>query len=324
MKSLHVMLLGAALTAGFAATGCGHTRLEEKKSSRVVVIKDKEEGRSWLGVTINNVTSRLAEKQNLSAKEGAYVNGVSEESPADKAGLREGDVIVEFDGRTIRDSEDLQRAVRATGPGKEVVIGVVRDGNRQSLKAVIEERPERVRSFSFKGPAPPPIPRFSMSLHRGAYGLTLEELNPQLGAYFGAPDGRGVLVKKVESGSEAEKAGFKAGDVIVKIGKNEVADVKDIRMLLRDYKKGESAEFDVLRKGSLQKLTMKVDGDRIYGYGGDFRMEFTPEEERQFKEDMREFKLDMQELKKDLKREMERLEWELRDIPKEIHKMLQI
>ncbi len=325
MKSLRIFLLSTVLTGAVAATGCGHTTLDEKKSSRVIVISDRDGERPWLGVTINDVTRRLAEKKSLTVKEGAYVNGVSDESPADKAGLREGDVIVEYDGKKIRDTEDLQRSVRNTEPGKEVFIGVVRDGSKQSLKAVIEKRPGSVKSFSFRRPSPPSPPRFSMSLHGGAYGLTLEELNPQLGEYFGAPNGRGVLVKKVKSGSEGEKAGFKAGDVIVKIGKQEVTDLKDIRILLRDYKEGESAELEVLRKGGTQKLSLKVEGERIYGHGADFHMEFfSPEEEHQFKEDMREFKFEMQEFKNELQHEMEGLGRELRNIPKEIHRMLKV
>lgn len=321
MNGLRLILHGAILTTMIAA-GCGHTALDEKKPSRVMVITNRDDDRSWLGVTVIDITRRFAEKKNLSVNEGAYVSGVADDSPAERAGLREGDVIVEFDGQKIRDTEDLQQAVRKVEPGREVFIGVVRDGEKQSLKAVLERRRDRLPSMIFTPSVPPQV---SILMQREAYGLTLEELNPQLGDYFGVPGGRGVLVKMVKPGSGGERAGFKAGDVIVKIGKQEVTNLKDIRILLRDYNEGDSAKIDVLRKGMPLTLFLRIERGRVYGYGPDFPMEpFAPDEKQRLKDELQMFKFDMQEFKKDLRRELEELEQRLHAIPKQIQKHLRV
>jgi C-terminal processing protease CtpA/Prc len=101
-------------------------------------------------------------------------------------------------------------------------------------------------------------------------GMHLSTLNKQLGSYFGAPNGRGVLVEEVEPESKAEKAGFLAGDVIVKIGEETVKDVDDIHDAFREYKSGENANVQILRKGGSKTLTVEVPKrsriHRMYGH----------------------------------------------------------
>lgn len=175
---------------------------------------------------------------------------------------KEGDVIVKFDAKKIIDNSDLIDEVRKTKPGTEVAVVVVREGERRTLKATIAKAARAPQVYSFSHPSLPrmPIaPHISIVRGFGLYGLSLEELNKQLGEYFNAPSGKGVLVKNVKRSSEAEKAGFKAGDVIVKVGKETIVDVDDIRDALEEYKEGDKAEFEVLHKGATQKLTLVVD-----------------------------------------------------------------
>ncbi len=256
-----VLLLATALLA------CGHSSERQSSHSTVVFIDNKDRG--WLGVSVDDVTPQLARRKNLKVEEGAYVTGVTSDSPAENAGIKEGDVIVEYDGKKIYDNNDLISEVRRTKPGTEVNIAVVRDGDKKILIVTVGKMPREPRGYSFNVPPVPRIhvePHISLMRSSTLYGLTMEDLNRQLGEYFGAPNGRGVLVKSVKRNSEAEKAGFKAGDVIVKIGKESIADVDDIWDVLREYKDGEKAEFEVLRKGATQKLTLTIDEDHDFSF----------------------------------------------------------
>ncbi|HXG00773.1 MAG TPA: PDZ domain-containing protein [Bacteroidota bacterium] len=224
--------------------------------SAVMYVKDDHDG--WLGVSIRDVTPRLAREKDLKVNEGAYVADVEDESPADLAGIRKGDVIVQYEDAQITDADDLIDRVRRTKPGTEVSIVVMRDGEQATLKATIERRPREPRVFSFRLP---PVPRFHVwpeyefSQTATVRGLRVETLTKQLGEYFGAPKGRGVLVKSVRKESDADKAGFKAGDVIVKVEDETIADVDDLLDALRTYRKRDRVEVEIIRKGASQKIS---------------------------------------------------------------------
>lgn len=314
-----VLLLATALLA------CGHSSERQSSHSTVVFIDNKDRG--WLGVSVDDVTPQFARRKNLKAEEGAFVTGVTSDSPAENAGIKEGDVIVEYDGKKIYDNNDLIGEVRRTKPGTEVNIAVVRDGNKKILKATVGKMPREPRVYSFNVPPVPRIhvePHISIMRSSTLYGLTMEDLNRQLGEYFGAPNGRGVLVKSVKRNSEAEKAGFKAGDVIVKIGKETIADVDDIYHALDGYKDGEKAEFEVLRKGSTQKLTLTIDeaSERDFSFhrfdmGHDWDDDvvidlYTPEEGAKLRREADRFKREMEHFKEELHDKMIELKDKIR------------
>ncbi len=289
-------------------TACGH-KVEAGSSQAPYVTVVSTSARGWLGVSIDDVTPRLVRKKDLKVEEGAYVTSVEEGSPADDAGIREGDVIVEFDGKTIVHGDALVDAVRRTKPGTEVTITVMRGSERKIVKATIERRREP-RMFTFRMPPVPPVPRierFGLSRSAVVYGLTVEALNKQLGEYFGAPNGRGVLVKSVKRDSEAEKAGFKAGDVIVKVGKDAVADIEDLLDALDSFEEGEQADVEVIRRGAMQKLTLTIKESgrdvSFFHLDGDIVIDLCPPDEGwQLREEANR-----------LKREMERLRDEVKD-----------
>jgi serine protease Do len=290
-------------------TACGHRPADDERSSRSHVIFIDNRDRGWLGVSIDDVTPKLARKKHLNVDEGVFVTDVTEDSPADNAGIREGDVIVEYDGKKIYDSEDLTTEVRKTKPGTDVAVTLFRDGEKKTVKVTIA-RLRTPRSFSFTFP---PLPRIPHAPHATTvrvavlYGLTLEDLNSQLAEYFGVPDGKGVLVKHVKRNSEADRAGFKAGDVVVKIGKKSIADVDDVNEALDDFNEGDKAEFEILRKGATQKLSLTVtDKERdvsFYRFNGDLLLNLIPpDEDKQFRKEAER-----------LKRELERMKYKLRD-----------
>jgi len=238
--------------------------------------------RGHLGVSLEDITPRLKERKHLSVDDGAYVNDVVEDSPAEKAGIQEGDVIVKFNDRTIEDSDDLMRAVEKTKAKSDVKIEIVRNKDRKTLTATLERsRAPRSWSWNFGGghtPMSPKMPRMpklpQMPRHFGMLsgdhfgGLTVQELTRQLAEYFQVPDRHGLLVTEVEKESDGDKAGFKAGDVITKIGSVSIRDIDDMRSELEDSE-GKDVAVGVLRNGKPVPLTLHLeaeDDDDDYSY----------------------------------------------------------
>ena len=241
------LLLSLAAGGASRAQGTGETAQKEKTAKH-----------GWLGVAIQDVTPRIARENNLHVKSGALVNGVTRESPAEDAGIREHDVIVAFNGKAIDVSDDLLNAVRATAPGEKADITIYRDEEKKSVHATLGKAPGRDFAFSFHGPGP--MERLRIFRSEGIEGLSLSDLNRQLGEYFGAPGGRGVLVEEVERESEGEHAGFRAGDVIVRAGSEDVETTEDIAEAMEGHAKGDKVEFGVLRKGNKVTLTAVSEG----------------------------------------------------------------
>ena len=210
----------------------------------------------WLGVSIQDLTEDLMKDKDLKSTDGAYVADVVKESPADSAGIKEGDVITEFNGRTIYDASDLSKAVSRTKPGTKATVVLMRKGEKKDLAVVIKKQPRRRGIATFFGRAPRVAIFHSAG---GMLGLTLMELNEQLGEYFGAPKDQGVLVQEVEKGSSAEKAGVKAGDVLMRIGTRSIEDMNDVSRAVGKYDEGEKVEIEVLRKGTKKTMTVQIE-----------------------------------------------------------------
>lgn|ERR1041385_7420299 len=248
---LIVVLVCAAITVG-----CGQSR------SKTFIFSDRNK-QGWLGVEVQDVTRRLKEKKSLTVDEGAYVTDVIEDSPAEKAGIQEGDVIVKFDSKDIDDSDDLTRTVHRTKPKTDVKVEVVRKSEHKTLSATIgRSSAPKAYSFNFNDRMTPKVPSTPFHMHMFSvnemYGLEVQSLTKQLGEYFDVPDGKGVLVAEVEKGSDADKAGFKAGDVITRVNKNTIRDLDDLREELSDNE-GKETPFDVIRKGTSVTLTMRLE-----------------------------------------------------------------
>jgi len=264
-------------------------------------------GRGWLGVSTRDMTPRLAKEEEIKIERGAYVNEVLDESPADKAGLKEGDVILEFNGKKVDDADDLVDAVRETSPGSTVSVAVFRSGENKSFQVTVgKARHERLGYF----PIPRVHPEVHVFSHRGYSGLHLMNMSEQLAEYFGAPEKKGVLVNEVDEGSAAEKAGFKAGDIIVKAGDFTVGERHDIDDALDDVHAGDKVEFGVLRKGASMTLTLVAEKQ---SHGFRFRSEDFPEMNERFHLDLDKFKMEMKSLGKTIQEEMHNLREKLHD-----------
>jgi S1-C subfamily serine protease len=314
-KIILATILVALLTLGTAPptfAGCESPPLEFGWSST----------HAWLGVSLQDVTPKLAKKKNLKTDEGAYVSDVVRKSPADSAGLQEGDVIVEFNGRQIYDADDMVKAVRREEVGTKAKITVMRNGQKKELYATLKKSPRR---HSFFGFTPPAIPnRTLIFTGRGMMGLGLMELNPQLGKYFEAPEGKGVLVENVKEGSAAEKAGFTAGDVILKVGEKNVESIHDVRRQLSKYDDGDTVNIEILRKGTRQTLSLEIEDADENNSGYEFEGLPSPEsfKDFNFEFDLPNFDRKMDKLRLKLDDAKRNLEDSKRKIEEKVRKAL--
>jgi serine protease Do len=226
----------------------------------------------WLGVSIDEVSSQKAQELKLPGTYGVLVTEVGSDSPAAKAGLKNGDVITEYAGQRVEGVIEFRRLVRETPPGRTVNISVWRDGHSQTLSAEVGKAENRnpgdmfesmMRRFNNSGPnsfgfgatIPP----------RAVLGITAQDLSGQLGKYFGAPDGEGVLITTVESNSAAAKAGLEAGDVITKVDGNRVRTMRELRDRLREKREDKNVTLSVLRKGTEMSVNVEPQGGRRWG-----------------------------------------------------------
>ena len=205
------------------------------------------DGSGWLGVETQEVTSEKAKELKLSAERGVVLGKIIPDSPAAKAGLKENDVVMEINGQRVEGAAQFRRMLHEIPAGRTIQLTVWRDGHSQTLNATLGKSEERHRSMKMVAPTPgafafrmpdmnviPDIP--SMEWNGGMLlgghprlGIDAEDLSGQLATFFGAPDGEGILVREVNSGSAAEKAGVKAGDVITSLDGDRIRSVGELR-----------------------------------------------------------------------------------------------
>lgn len=222
------------------------------------------DGGTWLGVRLSDVTAEKARELKLPAEDGAVVIEVEPESPAAKAGLEKNDVILEFAGERVHSVAQLQRLVHETPAGRTVALQVSRAGQTRALSAKLEsgwghERMPHVQFPGMRGPGPD---MFGADFFhaRQTLGITGEELTPQLAGYFGVKQGKGVLVSGVKTGSAAEKAGLKAGDVIVEVDGKQVGSVSELRELLpRHLEEKRKLSLGVVRDRKEQAVAVELE-----------------------------------------------------------------
>jgi hypothetical protein len=236
---------------------------------------------SYLGVDIADITSDRLGALKLKEEQGVEVTMVDQDAPAGKAGIKEHDVILTMNGTAIESKTQLQRIIHETPPGRVVALGLSRDGQPLTIKVQLADRRSEFahmapkdgswgKDFKVEIPPIPNIPPIHnlpdfevpnmgvMVVHSSVRsGLMVENLTPQLGDFFGAKNGNGVLVRSVEKGSRAEKAGLRAGDVITRVGDQPVHDTSDFTHALHTHSAG-SVRVGVLRDKKEQTLTLTL------------------------------------------------------------------
>ncbi len=223
---------------------------------------------SYLGVDIADVTTERLSALKLKEEKGVEVTMVDQDAPAGKAGIKEHDVILTMNGTAVESGAQLRRMIHETPSGRLVTLGLSRDGQAVTVKLQLADKH---KEFAFAKPGDvhlqipeihiPDIDIPSMNMvvvtSSARSGLMVENITPQLGEFFGVKNGNGVLVRSVEKGSRAEKAGFRAGDVIVKVNSQSVHDTSDFSHAVRS-REGNSVNVGVMRDRKEQNLTLSL------------------------------------------------------------------
>lgn len=326
-------------------------------------------GGAYLGVSVGDMTPEKASSLNLNVAKGAYVLSIDQDGPACRAGLKARDVIVSVNGKGVQDSQQLSSLMRTLQGGNIATVTVIRDGKQQDIKVTLGNRQEWMaqrapisppvannKMFAagpVLAPVPPvayptvdvDVPVYTPSSARR--GLVVESLTPQLGEFFGAPQGQGVLVRNVQKGSTAANAGLKAGDVIIRINGEAIRDLADWRRSMSSL--SGKATFSVIRDKREQAIEMNLPSptSRLESDGldwdelarkmddvGDTLSRLTPELRRntelaglnsdEFEKMQREInksvQKQMKEQSKEIQKSMKQLEPEMKKQAKELQK----
>jgi serine protease Do len=227
-------------------------------------------GRSYLGVDIRDITQDRVAALKLKEERGVEVTMVDQDAPAGKAGIKEHDVILDFNGTPVESEEQLRRMIRETPVGRTVTLGISRDGNPMKLNVQLAQHDKVVMGNHIEIPPIPPIPDMDFSNRidvpnvlvmrnvSSTLGVQTENLGQQLGDFFGVKNGEGVLVRSVEKGSPADKAGVKAGDVIVRVGDERLSDRGDLSRVMRKHREGGKLSVGIVRDKREQTVTVDV------------------------------------------------------------------
>jgi serine protease Do len=228
-------------------------------------VKDFGISNSWLGVYTQTVDQDLKEAFNLATDHGVVVNQIIPDSPADKAGLRTGDILLSLDGTSLTTSDQLAQLVAGHNPGDKINLEVISRGETKAITAKVGSRDDdRILSLTpnSTGSVPKVYSKFFSSekseMSDTYIGANLQTVTKQLGEYFGLKDGNGVLVAEVMDDSPALKAGLKAGDLIVSIDGNPVATPSDVQKAVRQKQKEEKVTLGVLRDKTPKELAVEV------------------------------------------------------------------
>src|SRR5882724_1548951 len=235
-----------------------------------------DDGSSWLGVETHEVTADKAKELKLSAERGVVLGKIVPDSPAAKAGLKENDVVTEINGQRVEGAAQFRRMIREIPAGRSIQLTIWREGRSQTVSATLGKSEERRRSMKMIAPTPgafafrmPEIPEIPFMEWNGnmvfgggqpRLGIDAEDLSGQLGAFFGAPEGEGILVRDVNAGSPAEKGGVKAGDVITSLNGERIRTVGELREKLSGKRddKDRTVKLGVLRNKSEISLNVEL------------------------------------------------------------------
>lgn len=206
--------------------------------------------RGWLGVEIRPVDEAISRHFGLKKKEGALVNKVLKDTPAEKGGFKRGDIILEFDGKRIKDAVTLQEIVAKTAPNKKVKVKIVRDKKEKVLQILTGEMPAVPSEEGISEPREDL--KEEQDISKSWLGMKVKTLIPSLAKRLGlSVDERGVVIVDIEPGSKAEEAGLITGDCIRSINQRSVGDVATFTQVVKGAKLSKGVVLDINRRGHL-------------------------------------------------------------------------
>jgi PDZ domain-containing secreted protein len=226
---------------------------------------------AYLGVDISDITTERLSALKLREEKGVEVTMVDQDAPAGKAGIKEHDVILSMNGNTVESGAQLRRMIHETPAGRIISLGISRDGQPMTIKVQLADRRKeyafempKAKDFHFEMPdvhvmPDVDIPSINMVVvtTSARSGLMVENITPQLGEFFGVKNGNGVLVRSVEKGSRAEKAGFRAGDIIVKVNDQTIHDTSDFTHAVKS-RNANNVNVGVVREKKEQNLNLTL------------------------------------------------------------------
>ena len=223
---------------------------------------------SYLGIGVAEITQERARALNLREEYGVEITRVEEESPAAKAGIKQGDVVLEYNGQRVEGVEQFMRIVRETPPGRDVRLSVHRNGATQQiavrtasrrtwLTSRYGEHAVEIPRIELPDIRIPDLPRAVMSWRSSFLGIDAESLDTQLAEYFGVKEG--VLVRSVAKGSPAEKAGLRAGDVIVRVEEKPVSTPGEVSVAVRSARAKKSVSISAVRDKKEMSVSLSTE-----------------------------------------------------------------
>lgn len=214
------------------------------------LIKHGKVYRGYLGVYITTPDNELSEALKLKDAKGALINEVAKDTPADRAGLKKYDVIIEVDGKKIEDSQSLTNMIAGYSPGSSIHLKFIRDGKINETTIMLGERPDETSE------------RSSLLRQQGTVleklGLELSDLTRRLRENYGYENEEGVLVTNVRGGSIAEEKGFRAGDLIKEIDRQKVTSVRELEVIIGKQKEGQIILFQMQRESRNFFVALRV------------------------------------------------------------------
>lgn len=207
---------------------------------------ENKNAKGWLGVSIQTVTHELALSFGVEGEKGALVNGVIIDSPAKKAGLKSGDIIVELDGKQIHEMKELLSIVSRTPPGKNVTVNILRNGKLEAVKVTIGQLKEVEENAQ-------------IDALQELLNMTVSVLNTSLAAELGINETKGVVVVAVRQGGLAKQTGIATGDVIQEINGMRINTLVDFTNASKTYKSHGATRFLLRRGGNSLFIAVKVE-----------------------------------------------------------------
>jgi len=240
----------AIRTAGLVNSGIGFA-IPSNMAAEIAaeLVKNGRVSRGYIGIYLSEASADALEALGIEEK-GVFVSKVIADSPADEAGLERGDLITSFAGEKITSVDQLRWLAASTEPGTKVKIDVIRDGKPKTLTVKLEERPAR-EELSIR-PEPQVEPKEAENL---VLGVTVRDLTAEEKRDYEVE--QGVIVERVKAGSLADRAGIQPGDVLVKVNKTPVSDVRELKRLKGDLEKSEIILFQINRRGHTHFLTIR-------------------------------------------------------------------
>lgn len=245
----------------------------DDEEGEIRVIK-KGENCAFIGINMEDLTEKIRKEFGYKKDVGVLITGVVEESAAEKYGLKKDDIIYLFAGEKAQSSEQLAGLVKEKKPGDQVRIVYYRDGKKKKMDLELGEREYKIVKMDYKyyGDAAKKYAQLAKNASRHAFitsksffmpqgrlGLKMTDLDGDLASYFDVEAGEGVLVLEVIEESSAEKAGVKAGDVVVMVGEEKVSDSEELLEQIHEFDVDDEVMLVVVRKGKKREITVVID-----------------------------------------------------------------